>query len=91
MDSTSSNIGDALVLLAIGMITVFLILALVVVCGNLLIKIINKYAPEPSKKITRASRTATGTAPEVVAAITAVVEAVTSGSGRIQSIEKIDK
>ncbi len=90
MDNISSNLSEALILLAIGMITVFLILALVVVSGNILIKIVNKYAPEPSKKLTRASRSATGTAPEVVAAITAVVETVTAGQGRIESIKKVE-
>ena len=88
MESTISN---ALVLLAIGMITVFLILALVVISGNILIKIVNKYAPEPSKKLTRASRLVTGTAPEVVAAIAAVVETVTKGHGKVDSIQKMDK
>jgi len=86
-----STINNALVLLAIGMITVFLILALVVISGNILIKIVNKYAPEPSKKLIRASRLVTGTAPEVLAAIAAVVETVTSGHGKVDSIQKIDK
>jgi len=45
-----STIPNALQLLAVGMITVFIILALVVLSGNILIKIVNKYAPEPTKK-----------------------------------------
>lgn len=85
-----STIPNALQLLAIGMITVFMILALVVISGNVLIKIVNKYAPEPTKRLTRSSRTATGTSPEVIAAITAVVETVTAGNGRVDSIEKVD-
>ena len=64
-----SNISNALVLLAIGMITVFLILALVVISGNILIKIVNKYTPEPTKKFSRNYRSATVTAPETLAAI----------------------
>lgn len=87
MESTISN---ALVLLAIGMITVFLILALVVISGNILIKIVNKYAPEPTKKLIRSSRSATGTAPEIVAAIAAVVETVTAGHGKVESIQKVE-
>lgn len=86
-----SNLGNALVLLAIGMITVFIILSLVVISGNVLIKIVNKYAPEPSKKVTRSSRSAVGTAPAVIAAITAVVETVTGGHGKVDSIKKVDK
>lgn len=87
MESTISN---ALVLLAIGMITVFLILALVVISGNILIKIVNKYAPEPSKKLVRSSRPSAGTPPEIIAAITAVVETVTAGHGKVDSIKKIE-
>lgn len=86
-----SSISNALQLLAIGMITVFLILALVVVSGNLLIKIVNKYAPEPTKKLKRATRVVTGPAPEVIAAIAAVVETVTGGNGKVDSIQKLDK
>jgi len=48
-----STIPNALQLLAVGMITVFIILALVVLSGNILIKIVNKYAPEPTKKFTQ--------------------------------------
>lgn len=91
MDPNSSDIGDALVLLAIGMITVFLILALVALSGNILIRIVNKYAPEPVRKLTRERRSAMGTAPEVVAAIAAVVETVTAGHGKVESIKKIEK
>ena len=42
-----TNISNAILLLAIGMVTVFIVLMLVVLCGSLLIKLINKYAPEP--------------------------------------------
>lgn len=86
MESTISN---ALILLAIGMITVFLILALVAISGNLLIKIVNKYAPEPTKKLIRASRP-NGTAPEIVVAIAAVVETVTAGHGKVEHIQKVE-
>ncbi len=90
MDPNSSDIGDALVLLGVGMITVFLILALVVISGSILVRIVNKYAPEPVKKLKRASRSASGTAPEVIAAIAAVVETVTGGHGKVESIKKIE-
>ena len=45
------NIGNALSIMLVGMATVFLILWLVVVIGNLIIRVTNKYYPavEPVK------------------------------------------
>ncbi|HAW05581.1 MAG TPA: oxaloacetate decarboxylase [Saprospirales bacterium] len=85
-----SNISNALVLLTIGMITVFLILALVVISGNILIKIVNKYTPEPTKKFSRNYRSVTVTAPETLAAIATAVETVTAGHGKVESIQKVE-
>ena len=84
-----SNISNALVLLAIGMITVFLILALVVISGNILIKIVNKYTPEPTKKFSRNYTSVTVTAPETLAVIATAVETVTAGHGKVESIQKV--
>jgi oxaloacetate decarboxylase gamma subunit len=69
--------STALSLLAIGMITVFVVLALVVLTGNLLIRIVNRISPEQD-----------GIAPAKIAAITAAVGAFTQGRGRITKIEK---
>lgn len=85
-----SNISNALVLLAIGMITVFLILALVVISGNILIKLVNKYTPEPTKKFLRNDRSATVTAPETLAVIATAVKTVTAGHGKVESIQKVE-
>ena len=85
-----SNISNALVLLAIGMITVFLILALVVISGNILIKLVNKYTPEPAKKFLRNYRSATVTAPETLAVIATAVKTVTAGHGKVESIQKVE-
>ncbi|MDW3197144.1 MAG: OadG family transporter subunit [Cytophagales bacterium] len=78
-----NEISQALTLMGIGMITVFVVLSLVVVIGNLLIQIVNRFAPvpiSPEKK------------PEIsnakIAAITAAVEMFTAGKGRITKIEK---
>ena len=47
-----SDFGFALQLMGIGMITVFIILSLVVLIGNLIIRFVNKYLPEEvSKKV----------------------------------------
>ncbi len=59
------------------MITVFLVLALVVITGNLLIRLINRITPELE-----------GISPSKVAAITAAVESFTLGKGTITKIEK---
>ncbi|MDG1716227.1 MAG: OadG family protein [Saprospiraceae bacterium] len=85
-----SNISNALVLLAIGMITVFLILALVVISGNILIKLVNKYTPEPTKKFLRNDRSATVTASETLAVIATAVKTVTAGHGKVESIQKVE-
>jgi oxaloacetate decarboxylase gamma subunit len=71
------ELSTALSLMAIGMITVFLVLALVVITGNLLIRLINRVTPELD-----------GISPAKVAAITAAVESFTFGKGNITNIEK---
>lgn len=83
-----SNINNALILLAIGMITVFVILALVVFAGNLLIKIVNRYAPQNAETNRYADRNQV--APSIIAAITAVVDTVTVGQGKIEKIERVE-
>ncbi len=81
------NINEALTLLAIGMIMVFVILSLVVGVGNLVIGITNRYIREPEHP---AKSAAAGKAiqPRKLAAITAVVDLITRGKGRVDSIEK---
>ena len=62
------------------MITVFVVLSLVVLTGNLLIRFVNKTTTNtPTKDVP---------SPSVLAAITGAVEAVTEGKGNIQKIEK---
>ncbi len=84
MESTLSN---AFSILLIGMTTVILILGLVVVVGNILIRIINRYwaLPESVSKVIEK----TGTIPSgTLAAIVAAVDTVTGGKGKITKIEK---
>jgi len=78
-----STIGNAVLLLAVGMITVFVILALVVATGSILIRITNKMAP-PVKSIDPQAIQSPH-----IAAMAAVVEHVTAGKGRIDSIQKL--
>ncbi len=78
------NFTEALTLLGIGMITVFLVLMLVVATGNILISFVNRYAKDVVVTPAKSENIPTG---ELVA-ITAAVEAFTLGKGRITKIEK---
>jgi oxaloacetate decarboxylase gamma subunit len=82
-----NSLSDALSILLTGMITVLIILGLVVVVGNLLIRITNKYfrLPQNGGK----NGTIPGSIPAgTMAAIIAAVETVTGGKGKIIKIEK---
>lgn len=72
------ELTTALTLLAIGMITVFVVLLVVVLTGNLLIRLVNKISKEPTSQISNST----------VAVLTAAVESFTGGKGRITKIEK---
>ncbi|MBO5795204.1 MAG: OadG family protein [Bacteroides sp.] len=83
-----SNIQTALLLMVVGMVTVFIILLIVIGLGKALIAFVNKFVPEeeaPAKK-------AQGPAPipsNVLAAISAAVSVVTQGKGKVAKVEKI--
>lgn len=79
----TDTIESALSLLLIGMITVFLVLLLVVVIGNLLIRITNQFSVAAGETITEEIDK------KKIAAITAAVEIVTEGKVRIDKIEKV--
>lgn len=81
------NINEALSLLAIGMIMVFIILFLVVAIGNAVILLTNRYIPEMQKTTDRGGVTK-HTNPKKLAAIAAVVDMITQGEGRVDSIQK---
>ena len=80
-----SNLSNAFLLLAIGMVTVFIVLLLVVLCGSLLINLVNRYAPEPIKKMKLIKPLISN---REIAVMTAVVDHITYGKGKIESIEK---
>ena len=80
-------LNEALSLLLVGMIMVFTILFLVVAIGNLVIQLTNRYVPVTQKPVD--GRVATKSAnPKKLAAITAVVDLITQGKGRVDSIQK---
>ena len=81
--------SDVIVLIVTGMGTVFFILIMVVVLGNLIVRFTNAYAPVPQVQVSSESRSSE-IAPAKLAAIVSAVETVTKGKGRITSIEKIN-
>ena len=80
----------ALMLLAVGMITVFTILALIVVVGNILISLVNKYIPE--SKISKVVRIAASGAIDSrkMAAIVSAVDVISGGTANVTSITKVE-
>lgn len=70
-------------LMAVGMFTVFTILFMVVAGGRILIIWVNKFAPEDSSIIVKHNDD------KKIAAVIAVVNVITGGKGRIDSIKKI--
>lgn len=83
------NLGYALLLMLVGMVTVFAVLLIVIGLGKLLIKLVNKYAPEDVVKTVRPAVAAAGSnIPDpVVVAIVSAVNTVTQGKGKVTSIQ----
>lgn len=83
------NLNIALLLMVVGMATVFAILLIVIYLGKGLIALVNKYAPEEAAP---AKAAAQGPAPipgNILAAISAAVTVVTQGKGKVAKVEKI--
>jgi len=81
------NIETAILLMVVGMATVFVILLIVIYLGKFLITLVNKYAPEevlPAKKETQK-----GIPGNILAAISAAVNVVTLGKGKVTKVEKL--
>lgn len=77
-------------MMGVGMITVFIILSLVVVIGNLIIRFVNKYLPEVvAAKIQAVPANSGKTNLRKVAAIVSAVKTVTGGKGHVTNIEKL--
>lgn len=88
-----SDLSRAFELLAVGMITVFIILTLVVLLGRLIIFVVNRYLPEEVKlkPIAKSAETISSIPKKHIAAITAVVNKLTVGKGHPAHIEKFKK
>lgn len=91
------NFETGLLLMVVGMTTVFAILLLVIFIGKGLITLVNKYAPEEiTAKKTGLTSAAKNIAEKVgnlsgqeTAAIISAVSMVTGGQGKVIKIEKI--
>jgi oxaloacetate decarboxylase gamma subunit len=88
------NIGIALLLMVVGMTTVFIILLTVINLSKLLIYLVNKYAPEEESSLLLSRQTSnesqTAAVPgDVLTAITTAVKMVTSNKGKIVKVEKL--
>ncbi|MFT5833119.1 MAG: oxaloacetate decarboxylase gamma subunit [Cognaticolwellia sp.] len=81
---------DAFGMLLVGMITVFTVLALVVVTGRTLIWVVNRSTKELPivKRKERKSTFQEEISTQKMAAIVAAVEIITNGKGKVTSIEK---
>lgn len=82
------NIGTGLMLMVVGMATVFLILLIVIWISRFLITVVNKVVPEeePKKKPVAAG---VSTDAGAMDAIKAAVDILTAGKGQVIKIEKL--
>lgn len=84
------NIGFGLLLMIVGMTTVFLILLTVIFLGRLLIAVVNRIAPEEAN-VKKSASTSSKTIVDnnTMAAIKAAVNIVTAGKSKVVKVEKI--
>lgn len=88
------NLGIGLLLMAVGMTTVFTILLIVIYLGKGLIALVNRYAPEEvivkkQMAVQRQVAPVGGIANQTTAAIVSAVSVATGGQGKIVKIEKL--
>lgn len=87
------NIETGLLLMIVGMTTVFAILMIVIYLGKGLIVLVNKYAQIIVKKQTTPQRQtaapAAGITNQATAAIVSAVSVMTGGKGKVVKIEKL--
>lgn len=84
------NLNIALLLMVVGMATVFAILLIVIYLGKGLISLVNKFAPEEVAPVKHSAANAPAAIPtNIMAAITAAVSVVTHGKGKVSKVEKL--
>lgn len=77
---------EALTLMGIGMLTVFVVLLIIIGLGTLLIKAVNKFFPEEIKPVAQA---AAAVDQNIQEAINKAILAISGGKKQAQKIEKI--
>lgn len=82
------NLETGLLLMVVGMATVFVILLIVIYLSQLLIKLVNKVAPEEEPK-KKPAPVATSSDTGTMDAIKAAVDILTAGKGQVIKIEKL--
>ena len=78
--------------MVVGMLTVFCILIIVILLGSLLIKLVNKFAPEEvqaKKSVAAASNAVQQVDATVKSVIDAAVSQITGGKGHVTKITKL--
>ncbi len=85
------NIGIGLELLVVGMCTVFVILIIVIWGGKLLIRLVNKIAPEEAvpAKVGKASPETSAIDTATMAVLAEAVRQLTAGKGHITSAKRL--
>lgn len=84
-----NNIELGLLLMVVGMTSVFAILLLVIGLGKGLILLVNKYASEEKRNPpSRVSGTSDGISSPATAAVVSAVSVLTGGQGKVTKIEK---
>jgi oxaloacetate decarboxylase gamma subunit len=84
----TTTFSTAITLFLTGMITVFVVLLLVVITGNLLIRFVNRFFPSSDAPLSAKTHAEEAIHPAKLAAITAAMEIVTDGKGQITNIKK---
>ncbi len=82
----TNTLSSALVVMIVGMLTVFSILTIIILCGNLLIRLVN-FGVKPQTTESKESQVSIPAAHQVV--ISTVVHEVTDGKATDIKIEKI--
>jgi oxaloacetate decarboxylase (Na+ extruding) subunit gamma len=80
-------LNEAFSIMIVGMITVIFILLLIVLIGDLLIRLSNKYLPEEIVEIK--TKKTVEPSDNTYAAISAAIDIVTKGRGKATNIKKI--
>ncbi|MBQ7156358.1 MAG: OadG family protein [Bacteroidaceae bacterium] len=86
----TNDIYGAIMLMCVGMITVFAVLLIVIGLGNVLIKLVNKFAPEEAAvKKSPAVQAVQQVDATVKAVIDATIAQITGGKGHASKITKL--